>query len=47
MLCIKKINWSWAQVDHLVILATWEAEMERIAVQGQPWQVVLKTPSPK
>jgi hypothetical protein len=31
----------------LVILVTWEAEIRRIAVQGQPEQIVLETPSPK
>jgi hypothetical protein len=30
-----------------VILATWETEIERITVQSQPGQIVLKTPSPK
>jgi hypothetical protein len=25
-----------------VILATWEAEIRRIKVQGQPWQIVHK-----
>jgi hypothetical protein len=30
-----------------VILATWEAEIREIMIQGQPLQVVLETPSPK
>jgi hypothetical protein len=30
-----------------VILATWEAKIERIAIQDQSRQIVLKTPSPK
>jgi hypothetical protein len=30
-----------------VILATWEAEIRRISVQGQPQQIVHKTPTPK
>jgi hypothetical protein len=30
-----------------VILATWETEMGRIAVQSQHGQTVDKTPSPK
>jgi hypothetical protein len=30
-----------------VILATWEAKLRRIKIQGQPRQVVLETPSPK
>jgi hypothetical protein len=30
-----------------VIFATWEAEMHRIMVQGQPRQKVHKTSSPK
>jgi hypothetical protein len=29
-----------------VILATWEAEIERMVVQGQPRQIVHKTSSP-
>jgi hypothetical protein len=29
-----------------VILASWEAEIGRMAVQGQPRQIVHKTPSP-
>jgi hypothetical protein len=28
------------------ILATWEAEIRRIAVQGQPRKMAHKTPSP-
>jgi hypothetical protein len=31
----------------LVVLATWEAEVRRIKVQGQPKQIVGQTPSPK
>jgi hypothetical protein len=30
-----------------VTLATWEAEIRRIVVQGQPSQIVCKTLSPK
>jgi hypothetical protein len=30
-----------------VILATWEAEIKRIMVQGQPGQIVHETLSPK
>jgi hypothetical protein len=30
-----------------VTLATWEAEIRRTAVQGQAWQTVLETLSPK
>jgi hypothetical protein len=30
-----------------VILATYEAEIERIKVQNQPRQTVLENPSPK
>jgi hypothetical protein len=30
-----------------VILATWEADIRRITVQGQFWQIVGKIPSPK
>jgi hypothetical protein len=28
-----------------VILATWEAEIKRIKVRGQPRQIIYKTPS--
>jgi hypothetical protein len=31
----------------IVILATWEAEIGRIAVQGQPKQVVRENAFPK
>jgi hypothetical protein len=31
----------------LIILATWEAEIGRIAVQGQPRQIVPETPVSK
>jgi hypothetical protein len=30
-----------------VILATWEAEVRRIVISGQPRQIVHKNPSPK
>jgi hypothetical protein len=30
-----------------IILDTWEAEIRRISIQGQPKQIVLETPSPK
>jgi hypothetical protein len=30
-----------------VILATWEAKIRRIMVQGQPWQIVQEIPTPK
>jgi hypothetical protein len=30
-----------------VILATWESEIRRIMVQGQPWEIVLETPISK
>jgi hypothetical protein len=30
-----------------IIRATWEAEMGRMEIQGQPRQIVLKTSSPK
>jgi hypothetical protein len=30
-----------------IILATWEAKIWRTVVQGQPKQIVHKTPSPK
>jgi hypothetical protein len=31
----------------LIILATWEAEIGRIAVGGQPGKTVCEIPSPK
>jgi hypothetical protein len=31
----------------LIILAIWEAEIRRIGVQGQPGQIVCKTPISK
>jgi hypothetical protein len=34
-------------VSQSVILATWETDIERIEVRGQPGQIVHKTPSPK
>jgi hypothetical protein len=30
-----------------IILATWEIEMGKMEVLGQPRQIVQKTPSPK
>jgi hypothetical protein len=30
-----------------VILSTWESEIRRITVQGQPEEIVCETPSPK
>jgi hypothetical protein len=30
-----------------IILATWEVEISRIKVQGQPRPIVQETPSPK
>jgi hypothetical protein len=30
-----------------IILDTWEAEIERSSVQGQPGQIVHEIPSPK
>jgi hypothetical protein len=30
-----------------VILATWEADIRRTVVLGQPGQIILKTPPPK
>jgi hypothetical protein len=44
MKSIKKLGksrWQW------LILATWEADIRRIMVQGQPRQMVQETPSPK
>jgi hypothetical protein len=34
-------------VTHTVILASWEDEIRRILVQGQPVQIVRGTSSPK
>jgi hypothetical protein len=30
-----------------IILATWEDEIGRMEVQGQPWPILQRTPSPK
>jgi hypothetical protein len=40
---IRGIHQAGHQWLTLVILATWEAKMERINVQGQPGQIVHKT----
>jgi hypothetical protein len=42
---LKKVRLSQAAWFTPVILATWEAEIGRIMVQGQPGQIVPKTPS--
>jgi hypothetical protein len=42
-----KIRESWALVAHTVILAIWEAEIRRITVQGQPREIICKTPISK
>jgi hypothetical protein len=34
-------------VAHPIILATWEDEIGKIKVPGQPRQIVHKNPSPK
>jgi hypothetical protein len=41
-------KWSQARHQRLtsVTLVTWEAEIRRITVPGQPGQIVLETPSP-
>jgi hypothetical protein len=33
--------------SHLLFLVMWEAEIQRITIQGQSRQIVLKTSSPK
>jgi hypothetical protein len=43
---LKKDKFSECQWLKPVILAIWEADNERIPVQGQPQQIVLETPSP-
>jgi hypothetical protein len=44
----KKNEWhTWCWWLTSVILATWEAEIGRIELQGQPRQIVHKVPSPK
>jgi hypothetical protein len=40
-------NTASAGTEAPVILAIWEGEIERIMVQGQPRQIIHKTPSPK
>jgi hypothetical protein len=45
--CLKKLGFARHQWLMPIILATWEAEIERIEVPGQPGQIVCKTPSPK
>jgi hypothetical protein len=42
---IKNSPGCWASVAHAYILATWEAEIRRIAVQGQPGQEAQEIPS--
>jgi hypothetical protein len=41
--CARVVHW-WLEP---VILATWEAEIGRIKIWGQPRQIVHETPSPK
>jgi hypothetical protein len=36
----KFVKYSWTPVAHSVILPTWEAEIRRITVGGQPEQTV-------
>jgi hypothetical protein len=49
--CTKTLVTVLLEAGHLwlmsVILVTWEAEIWRIEVPGQPEQIVLETPSPK
>jgi hypothetical protein len=33
----------WVPVAHICNKATWEAEIWRIEIRGQPWQIVGKT----
>jgi hypothetical protein len=42
----ERINTVRHQWLMLIIPATWEAEIRRILVQGQPMQMVYKTPPP-
>jgi hypothetical protein len=49
-LCLKKNKKqknSWALVAMPAILASWEAEIGRIKVQGQPGKIVCVSPPPK
>jgi hypothetical protein len=43
----KKMVWARYWWFTPVILATWEVEIRRNTVQGQPRQIVHKIPSPK
>jgi hypothetical protein len=42
---MSKADFNWAQWLKSIILATWEAQINTIAVGGQPGQKVHKTPS--
>jgi hypothetical protein len=44
---LESYHWSWHQWLTPVILATWEAEIRRITVQGQLKKIVCETLSPK
>jgi hypothetical protein len=45
LLFVNTLNLRQAWWLMLVISTTWEAEMEKMAEQGQPGQKVFKTPS--
>jgi hypothetical protein len=47
LLHVKKLDKARCQSFTSVILATWEAKIGRIVVEGQPSQIIYKTPSPK
>jgi hypothetical protein len=45
---VRRIEIDQVLVDHTEILATWDAEIGKIDIQGQPGQIVCETlPSPK
>jgi hypothetical protein len=42
-LTLKNLKLVWAAVAHAYNLTTQQAEIRKITVQSQPWQIVLET----